>query len=189
MAQNQGHIPSRIVAGETIWISASNTLQSKADIILDDYTPAAGYTLAYQFAAPTPVSVSAAANGANTGWTLEVSGAQTLLFGAGSVSFAGVVSIVDGEVTRAFSIDQGVIKVDASPMRVSSWVAVLASVDAAIATYASNPRGSMSIEGMSVTYRSLSQLTDLRDYVTYRLQLDSAKRPRRIIRSEIACYS
>jgi hypothetical protein len=184
MPLNLGHIPSRIVAGETIWLSASNTAQSKSDIVISDFTPAGGYTLAYQFAAPTPISVTAAANGANTGWTLEVSGAQTLLFGAGAIAYTGIVSKVDGETTRNFAVDQGLLKVDASPLRVSSWVAVLASVDAAIATYAANPNSNISIEGFSVSYRSLSQLTELRDYVYHRIQMDSAKRPRRIIRTE-----
>jgi hypothetical protein len=187
MPINHGYLPDRIVAGETIWLAAANTAQSQSDIIIDGFTPAAGYTLAYQFAAATPVSVSAVANGANTGWTLELTGAQTLLWTPGKMYFAGIVSLVDAgppQVTRTFAVDQGAITVDASPMRVSSWVAVLASIDAAIAAYAANPNGSLSIEGMSVTYRSLSQLTDLRDYATYRLQQDSAKRPRRIIRTE-----
>jgi riboflavin synthase alpha subunit len=84
---------------------------------------------------------------------------------------------------RVFAVDAGTITVEASPSRVSSWVAVLAQVDAAIATYAANPNGSISIEGMSVTYRSLEQLIALREYVVYRQQQDSASRPIRIIRT------
>jgi hypothetical protein len=185
--ENLGVIPSRIVAGASLWVAAANTTQDSEDIIIDDYTPAGGYTLAYQFAAPTPLSVAAVANSGNTGWTLEVTGAQTLAWGAGRIPYVGIATIVVSagppEVTRTFPVDQGVILVDASPMRVSAWAAVVASCDAAIATYAANPNGSLSIEGMSVSYRSLSQLTDLRDYATYRLQQDTASRPRRIIRT------
>jgi hypothetical protein len=174
-------MPERIVAGQTIWIAAANTVQGGADIDIDGFTPAAGYTLAYQFAASTPVSVAAAANGANTGWTLEVTGAQTLLWTAGRLPYTAMVTHT--ATTRTYPVDAGTITVDASPMRVSSWVAVVASVDAAIASYAANPNGSIAMEGFSVTYRSLSQLTDLRDYATYRLQQDTASRPARIIRA------
>lgn len=181
MAENLGYLPNRIVAGESIWVSASNTAQSGVDIEFDDYSPAAGYTLAYQFASDTPISVAATSNGAGDGWTLEVTGAQTLVWAAGRIAFAGIITHTATQ--RTFAVDSGFISVDASPMRVSSWKAVLTAVDAAIATYAANPNGSVSIEGMSISYRSLSQLTELRDYVSYRLQQDTASRPRRIIRS------
>lgn len=182
-----GFLPVRIIAGETIHVAAANTLQSWAgeDIIIDDVTPAGGYTLAYQFAAATPATVSAVANGANTGWTLEVTGATTLTWAPGRLSYVGYATKTS--TTRIYAVDQGVIDVDASPLRVSSWKAVLALVDAAIATYAANPNGSVNIESMSITYRSLSQLTDLRDYVKARLAEDTASRPRRIIRARFTC--
>jgi len=176
-----GYLPSRIVGGASIWIAAANTIQGAADIILSDYTPAAGYTLAYQFAAPSPITVAAAANGANTGWTLDVTGAQTLIWSPAAVPFAGIVTHT--ATSRTFAVDGGAVAVEGSPLRVSAWVAVLASVDAAIASYATSPHGSIAVDGMSVTYRSLQQLTDLRDYANYRLRQDSANRPKRIIRS------
>lgn len=176
---NSGCLPVRIVAGETIWIAAANANQGAADLFFTGYTPAAGYTLAYQFAADTPITVSAAANGAGTGWTLEVTGAQTLLWQPGRIVYTGLATLSG----RSFAVDTGSITVDASPLRVSSWVAVLASVDAAIAQYASNPQGSISCGEISVSFRSLEQLTALRDYVAYRLQQDSAARVPRIIRS------
>ena len=123
MAQNSGHLPSRIIGGESIWIAAANTAQSQSDIIIDGFTPAAGYTLAYQFASATPISVSAVANGAGTGWTLELTGAQTLMWTPGKMYFAGIASLVDAgppEVTRTFAVNQGSITVDASPMRIST---------------------------------------------------------------------
>lgn len=186
MVENAGYMPGRIVAGASIWLAAANTLQSGVDLTFTGITPAAGYSLAYQFSAmPTPVSVAATANGAADGWTLEVTGAQTLLWAPGSLAYIGIATIVSGGVTRSFVVDQGVIAVDASPLRVSAWAAVLTSVDAAIATYAVNPNGSISIDGMSVSYRSLAQLTELRDYAAYRMQQDTAKSGsgRRIIRA------
>jgi hypothetical protein len=179
--ENLGYLPLRITAGASIWIAAANTPQDSEDIIIDDYTPAGGYTLAYQFAARTPLSVAAAANGANTGWTLEVTGAQTLAWNPGRIVFAGIVTHTAS--ARTFAVDAGAIAVDASPMRVSSWAAVLTAVDAAITTYAANPHGNFNIEGFSASYRSMSDLIALREYVNYMLQQDSASRPRRIIRT------
>ena len=178
---NAGFLPHRIVGGESIWISAENTTQTATDITFTDYTPADGYTLSYQFAAPTPVTVVAVANSGDTGWTLDVTGAQTLSWVPAAITFAGIVTHT--ATGRTFAVDGGVVYVDSSPLRVSPWVEVLASVDAAIATYAANPNGSFTVDGMSVTYRSLKQLTDLRDYVNYRMQQDSADRPRRVIKS------
>jgi hypothetical protein len=184
MPTNQGFLPETVVAGETIWIAAANTLQSSEDIIIDGVSPAAGYTLVYQFSAPTPITVTATSNGANTGWTLEVTGAQTLVWAPGVIQFVGLASIVVGESTRSYAVDAGAISVAASPLRVSSWVAVLAAVDAAIVTYAANPNGTISMDGISISYRTLDQLTALRDYVNYRLTQDNAARPKRIIRTE-----
>jgi hypothetical protein len=178
MASN---LPQTITAGETLWIAAANTLQDRDDITIDDVTPAGGYTLAYQFAASTPLSVAAVANGANTGWTLEVTGAQTLTWAPGVVAYTGIATHTASG--RTFAVERGSILVAASPLRVSSWAAVLVAIDAAIASYAANPNGSISMEGMSITYRNLAQLTELRDYANYRLQQDTSNRPVRIIRT------
>jgi len=182
--ENAGFLPARIVAGESIYVAAANTLQEWAgnDITFDDFTPPTA-TLAYQFAASTPVSVAAVANGGNTGWTLEVPGATTLLWAPGRITFVGIATVSG----RTYAVDEGYIEVAASPLRVSAWVAVLASVDAAIASYAETPRGSISVNGMSVSFRSLSDLTNLRDYIKARLAEDSASRPRRIIRTRLTC--
>ena len=179
---NLGHIPADIVSGETIWISAANTTQdTNADIVLADYTPAGGYTLAYKFAASTPISVAAAANGDDSGWTLEVTAAQTLLWKAGTIRFAGYVTHTS--TGRIFAVDAGTIRVTASPMATSSWSAVVTACDAAIATYAANPHGSFSVDGMSVTYRSLSQLLDLRTYAQSMTEQETGTRGKRIIRT------
>ena len=176
-----GYIPTSIICGESIWISAANTIQSGKDIILADYSPASGYTLAYQFASSTPLSVAAVANDDDSGWTLEVTGAQTLAWSPAVIAYAGIVTHT--ATGRTFSVDSGTITANASPLRVSSWVAVLATVDAAIASYASNPNGSFTVDGMSVSYRSMSDLIALRDYVSFRLSQDTASKSRRIIRT------
>jgi len=172
-------MPDRIVAGESIWVSSDNSAQDGADIVLTDY-PASGWTLAYEFAASTPVSVSATANGDN--YRLEVPGATTLLWASGSISYAAFVTSksVSG---RKFCVESGTISVTPSPVRVSAWAATLTDVDAAIASYATTPHGSVSVDGMAVTFRSFDDLVKLRDYVAYRLQSDSGNRQRRIIRA------
>jgi hypothetical protein len=175
-----GYMPQTIIAGETIWIAAANTAQSKTDITIDGATPAGGYTLAFQFAAqPTPISVAAVANGANTGWTLEVTAAQTLAWKAGSVAYAAYATLAG----RAYAVESGAITVKPSPMAQSAWTAVIAACDAAILTYAGNPNGSLSVDGMSVSYRSLTDLTNLRDYARTMEQRETGNRPLRIIRA------
>jgi hypothetical protein len=179
--ENAGHLPTQINAGETIWLADANTAQGTEDIVYSDYTPGDGYTLAYQFASDTPITVDAAANGDDTGWTLTVTAAQTLAWNAGTLAYAGYVTkTAGGHVT---CVDSGTISVTASPLKVSAWKAVVASCDAAIANYAANPYGSIMIDGIQSTYRSLKQLTDLRGYAKSMLAADTANRPRRIIRT------
>lgn len=184
--ENAGFLPTRITAGETVYVAAANTHQSWAgqDITFDSYTPAGGYTLAYQFAAATPITVSAVANGANTGWTLTVTAAQTFLFAPGRLHFAAYVT---DSSSMVFAVDGGIIDVLASPLRVSDWAARLASVDAAIGTLAANTKTSVSIDGVSYTYRDIKQLIELRDFIKARLAEDTSDRPVRIIRSRLVC--
>lgn len=176
----KGFIPASVVGGESIWISAENTAQGRTDITFDGYTPNGGYTLAYQFGAEAPFSVSAASNGAGTGWTLDVSGVQTLTFKPGAVTFAGVVTHT--ESGRVFVVDGGIISVTASPLRVSSWAAVVAAIDAAMLTVSTTPNSSITVDGMSVSYRGSSDLINLREWCYQKLREDSGKRiPRRIL--------
>lgn len=177
--ENAGFLPTRIIAGETLLVSKAH---SGADIIIDGYSSADGDSLAYQFAAPTPITVAAVTNG-GTGWTLTVTAAQTLLWAPGRLSFVGYVT----SGGNTFAIDAGYIDVDASPLRVSEWKARLTAVDAAIASLAANPRASVSVGGISYTYRQTSQLLELRDFIKARLAEDTASRPRRIIRSRLTC--
>jgi hypothetical protein len=180
MAETIGVMPLSIRAGETIWIAAANA-KSAGDILIDGYTPAGGYTLAYQFAGATPISVAAVANGANTGWTLELTPAQTLTWKAGTIRFAGYVTQTAGG--RVFAVDSGTIAVEPSPLATSAWTAVVTKCDAAILAYAENPNGSFSVDGLSVSYRSLSQLTDLRSYAKTMADQETGNRPLRIIRA------
>jgi hypothetical protein len=181
---NLGYIPASITAGESIWISAANTTQdTNADIVLTDYAPSGGYTLAYVFAATTPLTVSGVANGGNTGWTLDVAAAQTAAWSAGQLSFVGRVTHTS--TARVFVVDSGIIAVTANPANASTYQAALSAVDAAIAEYASNPYGSFSLPGgITVTYRSLEDLLGLRDFYAAEVARTSANRQRRIIRSE-----
>jgi hypothetical protein len=176
-----GYIPGGIVAGESIWISAENTAQGGEDIILADYSPADGYTLAYSFGAAEPITVAAAANGTNTGWTLDVTGAQTLTFGPGRVMYTGLVTHT--ATSRVFAVDQGGIKVTASPTLASSWTALIAAIDAAMLTVASNPSSSVSVDGMSVSYRGADDLIRLRRYASEQQQRDTGRASAGIIRT------
>jgi hypothetical protein len=178
--QELGYIPAQIVGGESIWIAAANTAQASQDIIIDGFTPADGYTLAYQFAADTPLSIAAVANGDNTGWTLDVTGTQTLTFTPGRMSFVGIVSHTTP--ARSHVVDSGGIYVNPSPMRVSAWKAVVAAIDAAMLSAAATPNGSITVDGMSVSYRGTSDLKSLRDYAVEQLRRDTGRRaPSRIL--------
>jgi hypothetical protein len=176
---NQGHIPSRIVAGETIWIADANTIQSRSDIVLDDFAPSDGSSLAYKFAATTPATVAAVANGDNTGWTLEVPAATTLTWKPTRIAFVGHITLSG----RVYTVDQGALDVDPSPLATSDWTAVVTACDAAILKFAASPRGSFAIGDMTVSYRSLSQLTDLRSYAKTMEQAETGQRQKRIIRT------
>jgi hypothetical protein len=186
MAEHLGYIPAQVTAGETIWIAAANTTRpTDTDIILSDYTPNGGCTLSYLFAAATPITVAAVANGAGTGWTLEVTAARTLAWRAGSLAFAGQVTNSSG---RVWLVDEGFIVVRASPAAVSTYAAALAAVEAAIVEYASNPYGSFTIPGgITVQYRSIDELINLREFYRAEVSRDSASRARRIIRTEFIC--
>jgi hypothetical protein len=174
-----GYLPASIVAGESIWVAAANTTgATNSDISIPDYTSAGGYSLSYQFASlPTALTVAAVASGA--AWTLEVTGAQTLAWKAGSVRFVALAS----KAGRVFQVDAGTIAVEPSPIATSTWTAVVAACDAAILTYAGNPNSSLSVDGMSVSYRSMDDLVRLRTYAQTMASYETGQRQRRIIRA------
>jgi hypothetical protein len=171
MAGTLDVLPDQLTPGESVSVTVSHA----------HYTPAAGYTLAYRFAAPTPITVAGTDNGAG-GWTLALTSAQTLLFAAGELAFDALVTL--GTATTA--IDRGMIDVLPSPLTVSQWRAVLTSIDAAIAEQAANGQqsGSISVDGMSksYTYRSLADLMTLRAFCLRMVARESGRnRPYRIL--------
>jgi hypothetical protein len=181
--QNLGFMPARIIGGETIWIAAGNTTQDAEDIVIADYTPAGGYTLAYRFSAPTVLDVNALANITNTGWTLTVTAAQTLLWKSGEVRFIGLVTHT--ATGRVFAVDSGAIIVTESPFYASQYQAALTAIEAAIANYATSPQRSFSLGDMSVTYGSLQELLDLRAFYQTEVARERGS-VRRIIRARFA---
>jgi len=185
MTTSAGFLPNNIIAGESIWIAAANAVQSGQDITFADYAPSGGYTLAYQFAASTPITVSASANGDSSGWTLEVTAAQTLVWKPAQVAYAGYITHTATD--RVFAVDAGRIAVGASPVATSSWKTALANVDAAIASYSeTSTQRSVMIDGMQVSFRSVSELISLRNWLQGMVNADTGNRPRRIIRSRFA---
>jgi len=178
--ENKGLLPTRVQAGETIWVASANTAQSRADIIIDGYLPAS-YTLAYQFAGASPVTVAGVANGGGTGWTLEVTAAATLAWKPGTISFAGYVT--QTATARVFAVDAGTIIVDPSPLSTSSWTAVVAACDAAILAYAGGGMRSFSLDGMSYSFNDMSELTTLRAYAQNMADQETGGRMARVIRS------
>lgn len=176
--EEKGFIPASVTGGESIWISAANTAQNSVDITFTAFKPSDGYTLAYQFAADTPVSVSGVASG--DGWTLDVTPATTFTWKPGRMAFVGVVTHT--ATGRTFVVDGGSINVIASPLRVSSWKAVVAACDAAMLSVAASPNGSISVDGVNVSYRGTSDLTALREYAMRQLRADTENRiPRKIL--------
>ncbi len=183
MANHCGFIPDQIVAGESIWLSASNSTQSAEDITLSDYTPAGGYTLAYDFAAAVPLTVTASPNGDNTGWALEVTAAQTLLWKSGQLNFAGYVTHT--ATGRKFAVDAGYISVTASPLSTSQWTAVVAACDKALLEGAGV--SGFNVAGMNVQFKTKDEIIALRDYARTMERQETGNRPRRIIRSKFQC--
>jgi len=180
MSTTLGFLPLEITAGETIWLAAANTLQGAEDIIITDYTPVTD-TLAYDFGASTPINVTAVKNAADTGWTLEVTGAQTLLWFAGKLKISGLVTSISTE--RITSVDIGTINVLASPAQTSDYQAALTAIEAAIATFASNPSSSLTIDNMSISYNSVDDLLKLRTHYNGLVQSQLGTRSKRIIRT------
>ncbi len=166
-------IPDSVTPGETLAVTITHS----------DYTPDAGYTLAYRFAAPTPVTVAGVDDGAG-GWTITLTSAQTLALARGDMAFDGIVTLTSTSVATA--IDRGTIYVYASPLTVSQWKTMLSAIDATIASQGSQTEqsGSFSVAGLSkaYAYRSVAELLALRAFCIREIARDSGKaRPYRIL--------
>jgi len=164
-------MPDSLTPGET----------SEVTVTLSDYSPDDGYTLAYRFAAATPITVDGVDNSAG-GWTVTLTPSQTTLFARGEMAFDALVTLA-GVATL---VDRGQIYVYASPLATSQWTAVLASVDAAIAAQATSGEisGSVTIDGMSksYTYRNREELLALRAFCIREINRDKGTaRPYRIL--------
>ena len=178
------YFPNVVQAGETVWISAVSAIAAtKGDIVFTDFTPSNGYTLSYSFAAPTAVTVAAVANSGGTGWTLEVTAATTLAWRAGSMQYNALVTHTATQ--RVYAVEAGTVRVLPSPLVTSSWTAVVAACDAAMLTYSGNPNSSISVDGMTISYRSLENLTNLRAYAR-EMELSEKQHRPRIIRARFA---
>ena len=174
MAKQQNILPTELVAGETI----SET------ITMADYPAESGWAVSYRFAT-SPTAITQACTGGTAGsWVLSLSSAQTLAIPSGRVRFDALATQTIGEaVAQVVAVDSGFISFTASPLTVSKWVAVLASVDAAIATWGTSDQRSMSIEGMSVSYRSIEELLTLRAFCTHQIQRETGNKRPHILRT------
>lgn len=166
-------LPETLVAGETVSVAVSLPL----------YTAASGWAVAYRFAATTPFSVSCT-GGTDGAWTLALTSAQTLSLKTGGLRFDAIATQTVGEaVAQVVAVDSGTITVTASPLLVSQWEAVLTAVDAAIESWGTSNQRSMTIEGMSVSYRSIDELFNLRSFCVLQIQRERGGRGRKVIYS------
>jgi len=173
MTTQQNILPKELVAGETISETAT----------MADYPAADGWAVTYRFSAPTPFS-QACTGGTDGAWVLALTSAQTLTLPAGSIRFDAIATQTVGEsVAQVVAVDSGVIVVSASPLLASKWATVLESVDAAIATWGTSDQRSMSIEGMSVNYRDISELLKLRAFCVRMVARETGNRKPSIIRA------
>ena len=150
MAAQLNILPSNLVAGESL----SET------VAVSGYSSADGWAISYRFAAyPSPLTVAGVANGSG-GWAIALTSAQTLTLLTGPMRFDAIVS----KASVAVAVDSGTIAVTASPGLVSKWQAILDSVELAIASWGTSDQRSMTIEGMSISYRSIDELLKLRAF-------------------------
>ena len=160
-------MPDQLTAGETLAVTVAIT----------DYTPDAGYVLAYRFAAPTPITATGV-DDSTGGWTVTLTAAQTLTLVAGQLAFDALVT----KAGVATAVDRGMIQVLASPLTVSQWNATLTAVDAAIASYGASNQRSFSVDGMSVSFKTLDELLNLRAFCIREIRRETgAAKPYRIL--------
>lgn len=149
MADQLSLLPASIIAGESISVTIPSSTVT-------------GYTLAYHFSAPTPITVNCVAN-VTTAWTLSVTSAQTILWKRGNIRFAAMLTHTQTSVTSC--VDSGVISIASSPLSVSQYAAYLTAIDAAILSFSGNANKRLSLGAMSVEYRSLDELLALRSTI------------------------
>ena len=146
MAAELNQLPVSIVAGETLTATITGLETT-------------GHTLTYSFASAIPFSVVCTVSG--SAFVLTLAPSQTLTLKAGTIRFAGMHAETGGATT---CVDSGVLLVEASPLAVSNYSAALAAVEAAILKFGSNPNKRLSLEGMSIEYKTLDELLSLRAF-------------------------
>jgi hypothetical protein len=173
MATEQAIMPTELVAGETI----------SEILTISDYPVEDGWAVSYRFATPTPITQACTGGEAGV-WAITLSSAQTLTIPSGRIRFDALATQTVGEsVAQVVAVDSGVIVVSASPLLASKWATVLESVDAAIATWGTSDQRSMSIEGMSINYRDISELLKLRAFCVRMVARETGNRKPSIIRA------
>jgi len=166
-------MPTELVAGETI----------SEILTISDYPVEDGWAVSYRFATPTPITQACTGGEAGV-WAITLSSAQTLTIPSGRIRFDALATQTVGEsVAQVVAVDSGVIVVSASPLLASKWATVLESVDAAIATWGTSDQRSMSIEGMSINYRDISELLKLRAFCVRMVARETGNRKPSIIRA------
>ncbi len=168
------HLPSQITAGESINIDR---------IRLPGYTPGAGWTVTFYFASQDTLAVEAEPTSDNQAWSLNVSSDQTLTLDTGRISYAAIAK--KDEI--AIRVAAGTLLNLPSPLKPSQWQKVIREVDKAILNFASSPTGSITIDGMSMTYRSMAELTRIREYAAEKLMADNGQSRPTVIRSRLRC--
>lgn len=167
MAEKLEILPTELTAGETLSV----------DVVLDGKTPADGWSLKYTFAnSGGSIEVNATELDDDSGWNIALTSSQTVVFESGPLFFSGLAI----KETEAVAVDSGEIAVLSLT---SKWTVVLASVEAAIATWGTSDQRSMTIEGMSVSFRSIDELLTLRAFCIRQIDRQRRRAGRRVILS------
>jgi len=148
MATELSILPTSITAGE----SFTATLPATVTVT--------GRTCVYQFKTAVPFSVSCTDNG--TSFILTVTAAQSLTLKAGNIYFAAFATTTSTGAVAC--VDSGYLTVAPNPLATSSYSTALAAVEAAIASYATNPNKRVNVGDISIEYRDLDDLISLKSY-------------------------
>jgi hypothetical protein len=168
MIQPASIMPTTLTAGESLSVTFSNS----------DYSPDNGWALVYRFSGPVPFQVSGVDNDAG-GFTVALTAAQTAVLPAGAVVFDALAT----KGADVVAVDRGRILIHASPLTVSQWQATLTAVESLIATWGTNDQRSVSMGDMSVSFRSLDELLNLRAFCIRQIARDTGRKLPQIIRS------
>ena len=165
-------LPPQITAGESINIDRFH---------LPGYPPDGGWAVIYHFNSSKTLSVPAMPTEDGKAWQLTITSDQTLQLDTGRIIYTAIATKGDTSI----SVDSGTLLNLPSPLKPSHWQEVIREVDKAVLNFASNPTGSITIDGMSMTYRSMAELYRIREYATERLMADNGQSRPKVIRSRL----